>query len=310
MIERVLADPERAVVFRRRHPADAAPVRLDALITQEHPAYPTRAGARKACERGEVAVNGWLSESSRWVLAGDEVVAFESTHGRAPPLELRLVVAYEDAWMAVIRKPPGFPTSGAHAVTIERALPANLAPSDAPDALLAPRCVHRLDAQTSGALVVAKTRSAHAALGRAFEERRVEKRYRALVVGRLDGEGTIDEPLDGRPATSGYAARAHTPALEVEWVTTVDLYPRTGRTHQLRRHLAHLGHPVLGDAVYGSGRVLIGKGLFLFAAEVTVPHPVSGEALTVCLEEPPKFAGYRARAAERWRRWRSEADPR
>jgi 23S rRNA pseudouridine1911/1915/1917 synthase len=304
VIERKPPDPARAVVLRYTHPSDGTDQRLDLLLTQVYAPYPTRASARKACERGEMAVNGLLSESSRWVRPGDEVVGYESTHGRAPPLQLRLKVVFEDEVMAVIDKPPGFPTSGAHAATIERALPANLAPTCAEDALLAPRCVHRLDAQTGGVLVVAKTRSAHAALGQAFEQRRVHKRYRALVVGTLSGAGSIDAPIDGREARSRYVVVGQTPVLKVGGVSTVDLFPETGRTHQLRRHLAGLGHPVLGDTLYGEpGRVLHGKGLFLFAAELTVPHPVSGDELRVCLDEPAKFAGYRAREAARHARW-------
>lgn len=302
MIDRVPPSSDRAVLRRWTVP-EGPPVRLDELVRACLDVYPTRAGARKACERGEIAVDGLLSESSRWVNPGEEVSWIEPV-GRLPkPLDRKIPVVWEDDWLAVVLKPAGLPTSGAHAQTLERTLPSNLRPSPLPDAMGVPRAVHRLDGQTSGLLIVAKSRSAHAALGQAFEQRTVTKRYRAIVVGRLEGEGSCDEEIDGRAARSRYVAVSHDRSLHADWSTTVDLVPETGRTHQLRRHLAALGHPVLGDTRYGQpGTILFGKGLFLFAQHVAFDHPVTGERIALTAEEPEKFAGYRRREAERWER--------
>lgn len=289
----------RAVLESVTLPEDAAPERLDRAAVRLS-AFPTRQSARKAAGRGELAVDGEISESSRWVSPGATVTWLEPTEPRHVPLPLTLRVLFEDDAMAVVVKPAGLVTMGARAKTLQRALPFNLTTSDAADRLAAPRPVHRLDAQTQGLVVVAKTRAALAALGRAFELREVHKRYRALVLGALSGEGTIDTPIDGRPAQTRYRAHDPAPSVRTGFVTRVDAWPATGRTHQLRRHLAQLGHPILGDRLYGTaGATLRGQGLFLFAVELSLVHPVDGQTLTWCIEEPPKVASFVGREARR-----------
>ncbi len=150
---------------------------------------------------------------------------------------------------------------------------------------------------------MAKTARALMATHRAFQERRVRKTYRALAVGRLDGEGTVSEPVDGRAAITRWRAVDHCRSLKAGWLTTVELSPVTGRTHQLRRHLAALGTPILGDVAYGiDGLVYRGKGLFLWAVALRLDHPITGQPLALRVEEPPKFASMRAREERRWRR--------
>lgn len=105
-------------------------------------------------------------------------------------------------------------------------------------------------APTSGLLLCAKTASARVTLGNMFEIKTVRKRYTALVVGRLDGEGEIKTEMDGKFAHSKYTVVAHHRSIVPGWITTVDLWPLTGRTHQLRKHMQHMGTPILGDTVY------------------------------------------------------------
>ena len=105
-------------------------------------------------------------------------------------------------------------------------------------------------APTSGLLLCAKTASARVALGNMFEIKTVRKRYTALVVGRLDGEGEIKTEMDGKFAHSKYTVVAHHRSIVPGWITTVDLWPLTGRTHQLRKHMQHMGTPILGDTTY------------------------------------------------------------
>ena len=285
-------------------PADAPRQRLDRYAFSALERLATVSQARKAARRGDLLLNGETCESSRFVQPGDRIELLRV--GRPPPrpFRLELQVLHDDDWLAVVDKPPGLPVSGNRHRTLENALPGNLEPSAAADALDWPRPVHRLDIRTGGLVVVAKAAASRATLGALFEERRVHKRYRALAVGRLEGEGTVDVPVEGRPAVTRYRALAHGRSLRSGWLTDVELEPATGRTHQLRRHLAHLGCPVLGDDLYGiEGQILRGHGLFLRALGLRLPHPDSGDELNLSLPEPAKFARQLAREQRRWERY-------
>ena len=281
--------------------ADQLPLRLDRMVVEAFERFPTRASARKAIKRGEVLLNGEAAESSRFMKEGD-IVEILASRRHVPKLDLELKVWHEDDHVAVVDKPGGMETSGSKFYVLEHALPGNLTPSTQPDALPAPRVAHRLDYGTSGLVVCGKTASAHAALGRSFQAREVFKRYRAIVAGRLEEDVSVDQPLDGREARSRVVVLEHTRSLHIGWETTVDLLPETGRTHQLRRHLAGLGHPVLGDRQYTEGKVLHGQGLFLCAVELRLAHPFGGE-LHVVREEPARFKSFRAREERRFKRW-------
>jgi len=197
-----------------------------------------------------------------------------------------------DEHLVVVDKPAGMPS-----------VPA-LTPSDPADvaSVLAagplagmprPEAVHRLDRDTSGLLILARTAAARAALGRAFERGLVEKRYRALVIGRPPvSEGLIHlplgpdrtapprqrvDPIIGRPATTRWMTIDGL-GLPVG-VTALELLPVTGRSHQLRVHLAWLGCPILGDRLYGPPAA--GGRLWLHAAAIAFPHPRGGHAVTL-----------------------------
>jgi len=261
----------------------------------------SRASAKRACKRGEVQVNGTTAEPSRWVVAGDTVTLLPSQSARAEVFGLDLEVVYEDPFVAVVGKPPGFPVSGNRLRTIAHALPFNLAPSQEPDALPAPWPAHRLDAPTSGLLLVGKTAGALAALNAAFAEGRVDKSYRAIVRGRMGQGGMLDGPLDGKVARTRIMVRDTTPSVRCGWVTSVDAFPETGRTHQIRRHLADAGHPILGDKQYtADGPLLRGSGLYLSAIGVAFTHPVSGQRLQLTMPEPNKFGAFWRRTQKAW----------
>jgi RluA family pseudouridine synthase len=214
-----------------------------------------------------------------------------------------LEVVFEDDVMAIVEKPPGIPVNGNRHRTLEHALPPFLAQSLHPDALRIPRPAHRLDGPTGGLVVVAKTASALAGLSEAFHKRTVQKRYEALVVGRLDGSGRVTEPIDGRDADTTWEALERARTFKPDWVTWVSLSPHTGRTHQLRRHMAHLGTPVLGDKQYArEGLLYRGKGLFLWAVSLSLPHPLTGERVEVQIDAPSKYRSFMARSQRRWER--------
>ena len=159
-----------------------------------------------------------------------------------------------------------------------------------------------MDAPTSGLLVAAKTGAALRSLSTAFAERRVRKRYRAIVAGALGVVGgaasSIDLPLSGQSASTAWMAVSQHESASMGDVTLLDLWPHTGRTHQLRRHLSAVGHPILGDKQYWeAGSALrspmsneqLEAGLFLCAVELELPHPTSGETLCVTVPQPAKF---------------------
>ncbi len=284
--------------------------RLDALLHARVPAVASRSAARRLARAGRVRVEGAPERGNPFVPAG-ALVEVDLPDGPARPVyPLLLPFLHVDPWMAVVDKPAGLPTSGNRRRTLAAALPANLAPSAEPDALPAPHPVHRLDARTGGLVVVARCAGANVALGRAFQERRVGKRYLALLLGRLEGEGVVDAPLDGRAARTRWRALAWTPSPLAGWITTAEFRPETGRTHQIRRHAAALGHPVLGDDLHGGDRPnLRGRGLFLRAVGLRLEHPVTGEPLRLELPEPPRFARQLRREAARFARGGASAFP-
>ena len=201
-------------------------------------------------------------------------------------------------------------------------LPTRRDASHAP--LRRPLHAHRLDRGTSGLLLVAKTRRALRGLSDSFAAREIRKRYRAIVVGRgafgggggVGGSGRIDSPIGGAPSLSEWRIAAVAPLRENEEgkraaalhdnddddpllsITTLDLWPCTGRQHQLRRHCAALGHPIVGDRRYGQRDSYTDKDapqeMLLSSVEVAFTHPVTSEPLTFEVPEPPEFEYFRA----------------
>lgn len=251
---------------------------------------PSRKGIKKAIKRGEFLVDGEPANTGTWVTPGQKIELLFGEEPVGKEFRLKLEVLFEDDHLAVIHKPAGFPVSGNLFKTIANALSFNLRESQKEDGLVTPRPVHRLDRHTSGLLIAAKTHRAQTHLGKLFEEKKVRKRYRAIVIGRLEDSGRLESDIEGKVAISRYQAVAHSRSLHNEWLTRVDLFPETGRTHQLRIHMSELGHPILGDPLHGKeGFVLRGRGLFLCAVELRFPHPVSGEPLHLEIEDPGKF---------------------
>ncbi len=257
--------------------------------------------ARKLRKKGLLRKNGQVCSEPTTVAPGDELTVYSR------PILRRLYkhsvdVVYEDDHMAIVIKNPGLRTSGNRLNTLVNCLPYNLKPCPFPDGLHWPHSVHRLDDRTGGLVVCAKSGRANVGLGRVFQRREVSKRYRAIVTGRLEGSGRVDEPIDERAAASRWRVVQHNPCANLGWVSTVDLWPETGRTHQLRRHMASLGHPILGDDLYSPTELLnlSGKGLYLWAVELRLRHPVEDRELHICLDEPGKFGTRRRWMGRRW----------
>lgn len=271
-------------------PEDTVAERLSDYLVGKSLHLPSRKSVKKAIDRGLVYVDGKEAETGLWVQPGQliEIMANDDPPPRIFTLDIPII--YEDEYLAVVNKPSGIPVSGNQFRTIQQALPGVLRPSAIPDSLRIPRPVHRLDAATSGLLLIAKTSTAAVRLGQLFERREVEKSYQAIVIGKVLGGGRFREKIHGLDAETGYESLEIVPSRRNGHLSLLQLHPLTGRTHQLRIHLSEAGHPIMGDKIYGTpGNVYLGKGLFLCATGLTFAHPFSLENMNIEIDPPNKF---------------------
>lgn len=304
-------------VQHRRIAAEDAGQRLDRWLRRAFPAA-SQGLIQKLLRTGQIRVDGRRAEASLRLEAGQELRLPPQLVGstqappksaRAPSAEeaeaLRQRILHSDRQVIVLNKPAGLAVQGGSKQ--DRPLD-HLLSALVPAGEETPRLVHRLDRDTSGALVLARTAAAARALTEAFRERQARKLYLALVEGRPQRPaGRIALPLakggeagrermgidheDGEEAVTLYAVVA---TNQNGRVSLVALSPLTGRTHQLRVHLAAEGHPILGDGKYGASEP---GQLMLHASEIAVPHPDDGTTLRVAAPLPEHFTA----ALERYR---------
>jgi 23S rRNA pseudouridine1911/1915/1917 synthase len=276
---------------------------------------------KRAIDDGDVLVEGRAAKPSHRLRAGErvELELPEPPASEIEPEDIPLDILYEDGEVVVVNKPAGMvvhPASGVHSGTLANAVAFRLQTqeSSAPGSPLRPGIVHRLDRDTSGLIVVAKTARAHESLSDQFRARTVFKSYAALVHGVVkEDKGKIEQPLgrDPRNRTRMAVVRGGRPALSVwkarrrfERMTLLDVEIKTGRTHQIRVHLASINHPVVGDETYGGGRdknlrdprlraavASLGRQ-FLHAARLGFHHPSTGEWLGFDAPLPPELANF------------------
>ena len=267
----------------------------------------SRAQVASAIRAGTVRLNGAVPKQATPVADGDvlEFVIVTPLALDALPEEIALDIVYEDDALLVVDKPAGMVTHPAHGArdgTLANALLAHV--HELPGDPLRPGLVHRLDRDTSGLLVVAKTDAALRALGKAMMRRAIERTYLGLVVGvPAHAKGTIEGALgrdphnrmkyairaDGKPAVTHYEVRERLrDHAELAFVL------ETGRTHQIRVHMATFGHPIVNDPVYGKidSRVDL-PGQALHAWRLAFLHPTSGEALAFEAPPPPDYVAAR-----------------
>jgi 23S rRNA pseudouridine1911/1915/1917 synthase len=304
---------------------DGAGVRLDRYLAER--LGWTRSRAARWIEEGRVRVDGAPAEKSATVRAGAvvEVVCPEPRPASVEPEAIPLRIVYEDEDLAVVDKPAGLvvhPAPGHPSGTLVNALLHHLRDLSGIGGELRPGIVHRLDRDTSGLLLVAKHDRAHERLAAALARRRIRRTYLVAVWGHVREERfTVDAPIARHPRDRKRMAvvpggrRAVTHVELVERWRAADLlraHLETGRTHQVRVHLAHTGHPVVGDPTYGRGRE---RGIsgpaarwarewaarvprqFLHAAELEFEHPLRGERLRFTSPLPPDL-----QAAADWAR--------
>jgi 23S rRNA pseudouridine1911/1915/1917 synthase len=289
--------------FHHTVPDGIKDVRFLDYILKQINLFSTRNGAKNAIKSGSLLLDGSQVETGRFLLPGQVITYSEAEKPLQKIFELPFQVIFEDDYLAVINKPAGFGVSGNYFRTIENALPFNLKSSGAADALQKPQAVHRLDNQTSGLLLVAKTHQVRIDLGQQFEEKRISKRYQAIVMGEVLEYGTIDTPIDGKEAITHFKRLQIINSIKHGSLSLIELTPLTGRTHQLRIHLSEIGHPILGDSLYTTQHALLKhKGLYLCATYLEFEHPVSKETKTVSIEIPHKFTALMKRTSEQYQR--------
>jgi RluA family pseudouridine synthase len=276
-------------------------IRLYDYVGDVFPEIPSRSAIKKSIVKGKILVDGVASKTGTWVRPGQKIDLLDLEEKAPKEYHLDFSVVYQDEYMAIVNKPSGIPVSGNQFKTMQNALVGKLTKSNEVDALDWVKPVHRLDAATSGLLIVAKTAKALMLLGHMLEDKEIQKKYCAVVQGLIDEEGEVKEDIEEKYAFTEYTRIAHEPSLRSEYLSMVDLYPKTGRTHQLRIHMANLGHPIMGDTLYGrAGEVLKGKGLFLCAIGLKFKHPITKENVMVQIDEPAKFDSLMAREKRRF----------
>ncbi len=282
--------------------------RLDIYVAERENL--TRSASARLASEGFVTVNGAVLPKHYRLREGDdvEITLPEPVPDRALPEDIPLDILYEDGDLLVVNKPKGMvvhPAAGHPGGTLVNALLYHCRGSlSGIGGVLRPGIVHRIDRDTSGLLVVAKTDTAHLSLASQIASHAFERRYHAVVNGHLREEkGTVDIPIgrhpvdrkkmaavkDGRPAVTHYER-----LLPLSGADYLSLRLETGRTHQIRVHMAYLGHPLLGDTVYGGGRTKFElshasllSGQCLHAKSISFLHPTSGELLS--FESPLPF---------------------
>ena len=234
----------------------------------------TKSALKKALKKKYITVNEVIATTATFIKGGEEIcLSIPKEIIPKNKLIFPLKVIFEDEYLAAIHKPAGILVSGNGFKTIANALEQNIKFSRLPDAVK-PQPVHRLDYPTTGILLVGKTSSSIRALNKMFEDKEIKKTYHAIVIGQINHEGIIDTPIDNKKATSTYTKLNSVSSERFGQLHLMKLNPTTGRRHQLRKHLADHGNPILGDQKYGiQDLILYGKGMYLHAYSLEFIHP-------------------------------------
>lgn len=264
----------------------------------------SRSQASEQIKAGLVLVNGRAQKAKYAVKAGD-IVTYELPQEEildCPPQDLPLDIIYEDADVAVVNKPQGMvvhPSAGHPSGTLVNALLFHIKDLSTINGVVRPGIVHRIDKDTSGLLMIAKNDRAHQFLADELKEKKSLRQYLAIVHGNLPNDrGVIEAPI-GRSdkdrkkqavTAKGKPALTHFQVVErLGDYTLVKLTLETGRTHQIRVHMAYIGHPLAGDPLYAPKKTLKGQGQFLHAETLAFTHPVTGQLMRFSAEVPAIF---------------------
>ncbi|QCK28551.1 RluA family pseudouridine synthase [Streptococcus pyogenes] len=276
--------------------------RLDKALADLSPL--SRGQANDQIKQGLVLVNGQQKKAKYTVQAGD-VICFELPKEEVLEYQAQnipLDIIYEDDALAIINKPQGMvvhPSAGHPSGTMVNALMYHIKDLSSINGVVRPGIVHRIDKDTSGLLMVAKTDAAHQALAEELKAKKSLRKYLAIVHGNLPNDrGLIEAPIGRsekdrkKQAVTAKGKEAVTRFTVLERFgdySLVELQLETGRTHQIRVHMAYIGHPVAGDPLYGPRKTLSGHGQFLHAKTLGLTHPMTGKEMIFTVEAPEIF---------------------
>ena len=307
--------PEPAYEILTFHvPEQFAGMRLDLCLVQFCPDR-SRRRIQALINGGHVKVNRVRCDRPKTPVAAGDVLELENVPDELPPQEAQpenipLSILYEDDSLLAVNKAPGMvvhPAVGNWTGTLVNALLGRESGTFGAMDPLRPGIVHRLDKDTSGCLIVAKTPRALTALTEAFAERRISKTYLAVVYGHLTPEeGEIRTRIDRHPvdrkrrtvvAAGGKEAHSAYKVAREGFIggvpaSLVEVRIFTGRTHQIRVHMSHIGHPLAGDETYGGARRLPAPRQMLHAWKLVLPHPDSGDLLSLEAPLPEDFSSF------------------
>ena len=285
---------------------DQAGRRVDQFLADALPQL-TRSAAQKLLEEGAVTLNGRPVKKNYKTVSGDVLVVVlpDPAPVDIVPQDIPLDVVYEDEDVIAVNKPVGLvvhPAAGHPDGTLVNALLYHCGDSlSGINGALRPGIVHRIDRDTSGLIIAAKNDFAHLALAEQLQDHSIYREYEAVCVGNLkEDQGTVNAPIARHPTDrkkmavnflQGREAITHWAVLErFPGYAHIQCRLETGRTHQIRVHMAHIGHPLLGDVVYGSKKPYPGlAGQCLHARRLSFIHPRTGERLTLECPLPPWF---------------------
>jgi len=274
-------------------PFDSKSKRLQEGAIGQFSNLTSRKSVKRAIKNGHIFVNGIKGETATWVSHGD-IIVLKELKGKSPIInsknESEIKILWEDNHCACVLKLAGIVTKGHDKHTLESMCANKLIESTLDDSLSNHIAVHRLDKATHGPVIFAKTISAASGLGNAFEKRKISKEYLALIEGTpLINSSTVRVEIDGKEAHSEIEIIGSTSWPIFGSATLVKVYPKTGRTHQIRKHLACMGHPILGDQLYSGNLKYKGQGLFLACTKLSFLHPITSESIEISVNLPRKF---------------------
>lgn len=266
------------------------PIRFQEYAVGIFNTIPTKSGIKKEIKKKLIFIDGNLATTSKYISGGEKIELFQSENSSTfERLKLNLEVIFEDDYLAIIYKPAGILVSGNKFVTIANALTQNLKKSNQIDAVK-PQPIHRLDYATSGVLLIGKTSSSIQQLSKLFKNKEIKKTYFAITIGEMNEFGEINSPIDNKESFTEYQVLQSVKSERFNFLNLVKLTPKTGRKHQLRKHLLKIKNPILGDKEHFiDGKILNGKGLFLHAATLEFVHPFTKEKISISKELPKKF---------------------